>query len=122
MPRHSYIYPEHMTKTDEGKALYGIWRRIRSNSCPEFEKYPDFFEWAFQNGYTLGLRLRRFDDSKAYCPDNCTFVPNYEGMKPFGPDERVRANEWNVVVNRIRKAYGLKPFKTYSDEEVRGVG
>ena len=120
MPRHEFTYPERIIKTDEGKALYGIWRRIRHISCDAFRNYPDFFEWAITNGYKLGARLRRFDDTVEYRPDNCEFSLGRE--RPMSLDDRVRANEWNVVVNRFRRACGMKPFTTFADEEVREVG
>lgn len=122
MPRHSYTYPERMIKTDEGKALYAIWRRVRHNACDAFQAYPDFFEWAVGSGYVLGARLRRLDETIEYRPDNCSFLPSFEGRKPLTLDERVRANEWNKTVNKIRRVYGMKPFETFTDEEVRQVG
>ena len=121
MPRHDYTYPERMIKTDEGTALYGIWLRIRYSSCELFSKYPDFFEWAIANGYKLGARLRRFDDTVEYGPDNCSFLPSYEGEKPLTADEQKRAREWNRVVNRIRIAYGLEPFGALA-KEVKNIG
>lgn len=121
MPRHSYTYPVKMRITDEGRSLYAIWRRVRHNACDAFQQYTDFFEWAVQNGYTVGARLRRLDETVEYRPDNCSFTPSYGDQKPLTLDERVRANEWNKTVNKIRRVYGMKPFEIFTDEEVRQV-
>lgn len=112
MPRHEHTYPARMIKTDEGKSLYAIWRRIRYNSCEAFSKYPDFFEWAIQSGFIVGARLRRHDNTIEYGPDNCSFTQTVDSYKMKRSNDRLRANEWNKTVNRIRIAYGMKPFET----------
>lgn len=38
----------------------------------------NFFQWAFANGYKEGLTIERVDCDKNYCPENCTWIPQYE--------------------------------------------
>ena len=120
MPRHPDPYPKHMTVTDEGKALYGIWRRVRKNTdkycC--FTDYPKFFIWAMDNFYELGARLRRYDESQPYTPNNCTFVPADPCRKENSLKNRKAANDWNRTVNIIREAYGMPLFEVVSEEEL----
>lgn len=119
MARHAVTYPKHMTVTDEGKSLYGIWRRVRKNTdkyCP-FIEYPSFFNWAMDNYYVLGSRLRRYDESQPYSPNNCTFEPADPECRCITPELRRMANEWNRTVNVFRKACGLKLFDVYDEEE-----
>lgn len=119
MPRHPDPYPKHMTVTDEGKSLYSIWLRIRKNTDKYclFTEYPKFFGWAMDHYYVQGARLRRFDDSKPYTPDNCTFAPVDPEGRSLTPELRRMANEWNRTVNMFRKRCGLKLFDVYDEEE-----
>lgn len=120
MPRHPDPYPKHMTVTDEGKSLYGIWRRIRKNTdkycC--FAEYPKFFNWAMDHYYVYGSRLRRYDESQPYTPDNCTFEPADPDRKEMTLELRKLANNWNRTVNVIRVACGMEPFEVLSEEDL----
>lgn len=43
--------------------------------CDEWKNdFVKFYEWALDNGYEEGLSIERRDNSKNYCPDNCTFI------------------------------------------------
>lgn len=120
MPRHEHTYEKHMTQTDEGKALYGIWKRIRryAEEGGLFSEYPDFFDWAMSHGYELGLRLRRLDENLPYGPKNCTFNPADPLYKRHTIEERVQINEWNRTVNLFRKHFGMKLFEVVTEEEI----
>lgn len=120
MPRHPDPYPKYMTVTDEGKSLYGIWRRVRNNTdkyCG-FTEYPKFFNWAMDNYYVLGSRLRRYDESQPYTPNNCTFEPADTNRKEMTLELRKMANKWNRTVNVIRVAYGMEPFEVLNEEDL----
>ena len=113
MARAHDIYPKHMTVTDEGKALYMIWIRIRkaTEKYGIFAEYPKFFNWAMDNYYVLGARLHRHDVKKPYSPNNCYFESGKSDNAWLSPDLRRMANEWNRTVNVFRKACGLKLFE-----------
>jgi hypothetical protein len=42
--------------------------------CKEWENWPTFAQFAFDNGYEPGLTIDRKDNSKGYEPENCRFV------------------------------------------------
>lgn len=117
MPKN--LYPKEMTVTDEGKALQSIWRRIKKNVdefCP-FMEYPKFYCWAMDHYYCLGSRLRRYDETLPYSPDNCWFMPPKEQLTYLSPEQKSKANQWNKTVNVLRKACGMKLFDVYDEEE-----
>lgn len=46
--------------------------------CSEWrEDYQAFRDWAFSNGYILGLLIDRIDNNKGYSATNCTFSTRY---------------------------------------------
>ena len=106
------IYPKYMTVTDEGKALYGIWRRIQNHTDKYgvFADYPKFFSWAMDNFYVLGSRLRRYDEHQPFSPNNCTFESADPKQLNVKPELRALAQKWNKTVNVFRKAYGMELF------------
>lgn len=72
----------------------------------EWESYSVFHTWAVYNGYTVEAWLRRIDESQPYAPENCVWYTSEEDA----PVDQKRADEWNAVVNRIRKHYGMPPI------------
>lgn len=42
--------------------------------CREWLSFPEFFEWAVNNGWSEGLSLDRLDNRKGYSPDNCRWT------------------------------------------------
>lgn len=106
-------YPKEMMVSDEGKTLYGMWRRVRKNTDEFglFASYPKFYTWAMDNYFCIGRKLRRYDESLPYSPENCVFVPGSPEDRPLTADQRKMASEWNRTVNVFRKACGLKLFE-----------
>ncbi len=106
--RYGEPYDPKIRTSEHGSLLYNFWRRVRKHPhCEEWDYYPTFYDWAIHNGYTLGAPLRLIDKSKPYSPKNCVW---YADEKDMTIDE-ARAAEWNAVVNRIRKHYGMPPLE-----------
>lgn len=61
---------DHHRYKDRGIKMCDEWR----------ESFLKFKEWAFSNGYRLGLQLDRVDNDKGYSPDNCRFVTVKENV------------------------------------------
>lgn len=89
---------EHKKYEKHGKSdtkLYGVWHGMiqrceNPNSkaaknyclkgisvCDEWKVFPNFYEWAMNNGYREGLTLDRKDSNKNYNPDNCRWVDRF---------------------------------------------
>ena len=86
------------TRTHETKdPLYCIWegmrRRCYANTDPayrlyggrgiqvQWEKFTDFKEWAYANGFKPGLTIHRINGDGNYRPENCTFITGSENSR-----------------------------------------
>lgn len=75
--------------------LYEMWKNMLSRckpgfsqaadyyhkgirTCPEWQKYPTFKEWALEQGWSEGLSIERDDNDKGYDPRNCRLIPQRE--------------------------------------------
>lgn len=100
-------YDPELRTSEHGSRLYNAWRSMRKHPhIIEWESYSVFHTWAVYNGYTLDSWLRRIDESQPYAPENCVWYTSEEDA----PVDQKRADEWNAVVNRIRKHYGMPPI------------
>ena len=82
-----------------GTRLYRIWRGINDRCrnpkapsynlyggrgitvCPEWRTPQNFFDWAFDNGYSDNLTIDRIDCDKGYSPDNCRWITSDEQQR-----------------------------------------
>lgn len=113
MPSAKITYDPKMRDGDAGRRLYAYWKKIRVYSdAEEFQTYPGFYNWAMENGYTIGAKLFRYDFDKPYSPDNCF----WSGRAERGGDDTPPARDaewekkWDDAVNRIRKHFGMAPI------------
>ena len=113
MPSAKITYDSGLRSSEHGQRLYAYWRRIRRRAFhPDFERYPDFFKWAMANGYTVGAKLFKHDETEPYSPENCFWVPRDEWAAETKQETRSpeREREWDKVVNRIRLHFGMEPI------------
>lgn len=58
--------------------LYKLWLNCRHTHkgefCEAWKRYDTFENWAYDNGFQEGARLKRIDKTKPYGPDNCQFL------------------------------------------------
>ena len=52
--------------------MYYGYRGIKVSE--DFKHFNDFYDWAIEKGYKLGLTLDRIDNEKDYSKENCRFV------------------------------------------------
>lgn len=59
-----------------------IYYKNKVKVCDEWRKdFLEFKNWAYANGYQDNLTIERIENSKGYCPDNCTWVTQAEQLK-----------------------------------------
>lgn len=120
MAKRSYEpYDPEMRTSDNCSPLYNAWRSMKKHPhCESWESYAMFYNWAVYNGYTPGARLQPIDVSQQYGPDNCVWCGTDDADRVLTPEEQKRADEWNTVVNRIRKRLGMPPLEgtSYADD------
>lgn len=66
--------------------------------CKEWGKFIAFRDWALKNGYVDGYTIERIDNSKGYCPENCTWIEAKEQNKN-------KTNKSHLIINGIDKSY-----------------
>lgn len=89
-------YPPRYATTGSLRKLYQTWADMRRRCsptdredsrryyfqgirvCDEWQRWPEFAEWAFANGWEPGLEIDRRDNANGYAPDNCRFVTGLE--------------------------------------------
>lgn len=109
MPKRTHEnYPLNSSRNTK---LYNKWFRIRRFSDdPVFQDYESFCKWAEDTGYVEGQKLVRLDTEKAFGTDNCIWINPDEDLRVELTQEQKRAQEWDEVVNRIRRHYGMEPI------------
>ena len=110
-------YDPEMRKTDHGRRLYGYWKKVhRYTEAPEFKKFSDFFGWAMSNGYIVGAKLLRYDETQPFSPENCFWARRDECVGiGYGKGDTLYRNltweqKWDEAVNRIRVHFGMEPI------------
>lgn len=114
MPKYRVIYDPVLKETPEWQSLY---YRYRNNKIEGFADFLAFYNWSMENGFVMGSRLVRFDESKPYSQSNCQWMPPKEKDPQafYGNEIRKSIAKYNEAVNRIRIHYGLEPFTQEGD-------
>ena len=109
-------YDQEFKNSPIGKSLYKKWLRIHTYDCsPEFKQYETFCQWALETGFTGVETLMRKDRKGPFTKENCCW-----SIKPPSPaygSDKHWCEQWNKLVNSIRKAYGMEPLKTEDNED-----
>lgn len=102
-------YDQEMRDGEHGRRLYAFWKRVKlDTNAPEFLDYVLFYKWAMDNGYRVGARLVKQDESAPYSPDNCFwYCRNVETSNARDTEFELL---WDDTVNRIRRHFGMPPI------------
>lgn len=93
-------YDPNLRKSEAGRRLYPYWQKVRHEPhAEEFDDFPDFHAWALCNGYTIGAKLCKIDESKLYSPENCIWKSKAERQA-----EREAAREAEKMARKEEKA------------------
>lgn len=106
-------YDPALRESEHGKRLYYYWKEAHKKlHIAEWDDFPNFYEWAMSNGFELDSKLCLIDSEQPYSPNNCTWESSEKETI-----SKARAAEWDAVVNRIRKHFGLEPLEgtSYAD-------
>lgn len=66
--------------------------------CKEWKAFDCFSKWALSNGYVDGYTIERLDNSKGYCPENCTWIPAKDQNKN-------KTNKSHLVIDGVDKSF-----------------
>lgn len=106
-----------ITKDRVGHMHYDIMRRCYNKNsvmyrdygakgitvCDEWHDKKAFVNWAFQNGYSKEMRLKRIDTTKGYSPENCKFVTC--NTKNHGAGQKMKSNK--ELHRKMKEMYGI---------------
>lgn len=101
-------YDPALRQSELGQRLYYYWKVVRQKPHPpEWDFFPNFYEWALSGGFEPGAKLCLLNAKQPYSTDNCVWeVKNDEDAY-----NKARAAKWNATVNRIRKHFGMEPLE-----------
>lgn len=131
---------------DELRPIYNEWRYMRKRCqvqnapysryyynkgikvCEEWDSldtgFKKFCEWAYENGYEIGLSIDRINSNQGYNPNNCRWITPQENSKlgsskPHIPKWEYRA--YNESECLLLIFYKTKDFNTYTGIDERRV-
>lgn len=125
--------------------LYRIYKKMyRRCYCPETKYYknyggrgiticlewlgengfPNFYDWAMENGYKDSLSIDRIDNDKGYSPDNCRWATAKEQANNTRSTvyltykgETKPASEWAEITGIRQDTLTMRKRNGWSDEE-----
>lgn len=116
----------------EPKRLYRIWSNMRNRCtdtktryykdyggrgirvCDEWEKYENFRDWAFGNGYKSNLTIDRIDNNGNYEPSNCRWATAEEQAKNRRSNIYINLNGETKILKDWCRYFGTEPYKAYT--------
>lgn len=145
---HGLYYDENGKRTK----LYHVWGMMRQRCnnpnnasykdyggrgikvCKEWDRYKNFYEWAYANGYKEGLTIDRIDNDGDYKPSNCRWVTRQEQCLNTRYNryleydgKRQTLTEWakelgmesHVLSTRLRRGWSVERALTQPVREVK---
>lgn len=79
--------------------------------CEEWNTFTSFRDWALSAGYADNLSIERRDNSKNYCPENCTFA---NAQQQAANRTIVRKNKDGIAWCDIAKSNGIRVVLMHS--------
>ena len=98
--------------------------------CSEWHKFENFYSWAMNNGYEIGLTLDRKNNDDGYYPENCRWVDNLTQQNNRSTNHYITYNgithtrsDWARILNvkyetlraRVRRG-DMHDFEKYFSE------
>lgn len=107
-------YDREIMESEEGHRLYEHWNgKVKKNTdSQEFATFQGFYKWAMESGFLIGAQLYRLDPKAPFSPDNCVWISGEKCARSSDPEFEMR---WNTTVNRIRRYYGMEPFRSKAE-------
>ena len=97
------------------------WRNFSAKKqpiCRAWSVFQNFYKWAIESGYQVGMKLNRYDENEPFSPDNCCWtMMKSRDTNIYTQEAKETINRWNRTVNVFRKHYGLKPFRVADESD-----
>jgi hypothetical protein len=114
-----------------GTRLYEIWKGMRKRCycsnrkeykdygakgvrvCSEWDEFPNFRDWAMENGYADDLSIDRINPYEGYSPQNCRWVTRKEQENNKRNSVFITFNGETKTVTQWAETYGFKRRRLY---------
>lgn len=126
---------EYITK--KNKNLYEIWKTMRQRCynpknnrytiyggkgikiCKQWGHYKNFYKWAMDNGYKVGLSIERANNNRDYKPSNCTWIPRSHQAKNTSQNVNIKYKNKTQCLTAWAEELGIK-YTTIHQRLARG--
>ena len=92
--------------------LYSVWKRHhKTDMCSEWQDYLVFYEWCYDNGYTEGNKVCRYNTSFPYDSSNCYISSKIQRSK-VSRDKRKRLFKCfgeMLTIEELSEKYNIGP-------------
>lgn len=112
--------------------LYNSWRGMRNRCmsknrvdahcyaakgitvCDEWNDVDRFKDWAFANGWEIGLTIDRIDGNKGYSPDNCRWVDRKIQARNLNKNRNIEFDGKTMCLSAWAENLGISPTLLYA--------